>query len=195
MVAARDRFLGRGRTPANPAALDPAYNSAQADIMTPETWVEAFASALGRSVYGVRIPEPVLERAGMGEYVLPIPGRPGYSFWNVQDITARHEMEAVIRDERNKLVDFLDEAPIGFYSVDAGGRFLFVNQTLAKWLGGTPAEILGGGGRLHDFLAQPPAPGTAPPPTCPRTCSPSSRWGRRSISRGSGRACPSVHWP
>ena len=68
--------------------------------------------------------------------VNPIAGRPGYSFWNIQDITARHEMEAVIRDERNKLVEFLDDAPIGFYSVDGAGRFLFVNQTLAKWFGG-----------------------------------------------------------
>ena len=89
--------------------------------------------------------------------VNPIAGRPGYSFWNIQDITARHEMEAVIRDERNKLVDFLDEAPIGFYSVDGTGRFLFVNQTLGKWLGSSPAEVVGSGARLHDFL-QVPAP-------------------------------------
>jgi two-component system cell cycle sensor histidine kinase/response regulator CckA len=91
--------------------------------------------------------------------VNPIAGRPGYSFWNIQDITARHEMEAVIRDERNKLLDFLDDAPIGFYSVDGGGRFLFVNQTLAKWLGSTAAEIVSSGARLHDFLALPGAAG------------------------------------
>src|SRR5579885_2584059 len=88
-------------------------------------------------------------------------GRRGYSFWNLQDITPRHEMEAVIRDERNKLGEFLDDAPVGFYSVDAEGRFLFVNQTLARWLGRTPAEIVGSGAVLHDFLATPPAPGTA----------------------------------
>src|SRR4051794_28044997 len=87
--------------------------------------------------------------------VNPIAGRPGYSFWNVQDITARHEMEAVIRDERNKLLDFLDDAPIGFYSVNASGRFLFVNQTLAKWLGRSAEEIVGSAARLHDFLALP----------------------------------------
>ena len=29
--------------------------------------------------------------------VHPIAGRPGYSFWNIQDITAHQEMEAVIR--------------------------------------------------------------------------------------------------
>ncbi len=94
--------------------------------------------------------------------VNPIAGRPGYSFWNLQDITARHEMEAVLHDERNRVVDFFDDAPVGFYSVDAGGRFLFVNQTLARWLGSTPAEIVGSGLVLHDFLATAPAPGTAP---------------------------------
>ena len=92
--------------------------------------------------------------------VNPIAGRPGYSFWNVQDITAREEMEEMIRDERNKLVEFLDDAPIGFYSVDAGGRFLFVNRTLAGWLGATPAEIVGSDARLHDFLAEPPVDDT-----------------------------------
>ncbi|MGE0257888.1 MAG: PAS domain-containing protein [Alphaproteobacteria bacterium] len=85
--------------------------------------------------------------------VNPIAGRPGYSFWNIQDITARHEMEALIRDERNKLVEFLNDAPVGFYSVDSAGRFLFVNQTLADWLGSNPAEIVGSDARLHDFLA------------------------------------------
>jgi two-component system cell cycle sensor histidine kinase/response regulator CckA len=94
--------------------------------------------------------------------VNPIAGRPGYSFWNLQDITARHEMEAVIRDERNKLVDFLEDAPIGCYSVDAAGRFLFINHTLADWLGATPAEILGGDARLHDFLSTKPPADTAP---------------------------------
>ncbi|HTW50944.1 MAG TPA: PAS domain-containing protein [Stellaceae bacterium] len=91
--------------------------------------------------------------------VNPIPGRQGYSFWHIQDITARHAMERVIRNERNRLVDFLDEAPIGFYSVDADGRFLFVNPTLARWLGATPAELVGGDARLEEFLAAPPAEG------------------------------------
>ena len=92
--------------------------------------------------------------------VNPVAGRPGYSFWNLQDVTARHEMEAVIRDERNKLVGLLNDAPIGFYSVDGAGRFLFVSQTLALWLGSTPAEIVGSDARLHDFLAAAPPPGT-----------------------------------
>src|SRR5258706_239336 len=91
--------------------------------------------------------------------VHPLAGRRGYSFWRLQDITARHEMEEVIRDEQNKLVDFLDNAPIGFYSVDGSGRFLFINETLAQWLGGAPDEIIHSGARLQDFLAAEAPPG------------------------------------
>ncbi len=79
-------------------------------------------------------------------------GRPGYSLWSFEDVTARHEMEQVIRDEQAKLTDFLDHAPIGFYSVDGEGRFLFVNQALADWLGTSPRDLVDGGARLQDFL-------------------------------------------
>ena len=87
-----------------------------------------------------------------------LPGRPGYSLWSFEDVTARHEMEQVIRDEQMKLADFLDNAPIGFYSVDAEGRFLFVNQALADWLGTSPGELVEGRARLRDFLAGEGAP-------------------------------------
>ncbi len=87
-------------------------------------------------------------------------GRPGYSLWSFEDVTARHEMEQVIRDEQMKLADFLDHAPIGFYSVDGEGRFLFVNQALADWLGASPGELVEGGARLRDFLVSEVPPGS-----------------------------------
>jgi len=83
----------------------------------------------------------------------PLPGRPGYSLWSFEDVTARHEMEHVIRDEQMKLADFLDNAPVGFYSVDAEGRFLFVNHALADWLGRSPGALIEEGARLKDFIA------------------------------------------
>jgi two-component system cell cycle sensor histidine kinase/response regulator CckA len=89
-------------------------------------------------------------------------GRPGYSLWSFEDVTARHEMEQVIRDEQMKLADFLDHAPIGFYSVDGEGRFLFVNQALADWLGASPGELVEGGARLRDFLVSDVPPGSPP---------------------------------
>jgi two-component system, cell cycle sensor histidine kinase and response regulator CckA len=118
------------------------------------------AMAGARAIAAVPLRDPRGAAAGwFNVAVNPIPGRPGYSFWHIQDITARHEMERVIRDERNRLVDFLQEAPIGFYSVDGDGRFLFVNPTLARWLGATSAELTGGNLRLADFLAAPPSDG------------------------------------
>src|SRR5690348_11853245 len=63
--------------------------------------------------------------------VAPLAASRGYTLWSFQDVTARHTMEQMLRDERMKLADFLDNAPIGFYSVDQVGRFLFVNEALA----------------------------------------------------------------
>jgi two-component system, cell cycle sensor histidine kinase and response regulator CckA len=119
--------------------------------------------AAGRhAVAALSIREPGDVSGWFNVSVHPLAGRAGYSFWRLQDITARHEMEEVIRDEQNKLVDFLDNAPIGFYSVDGSGRFLFINETLAQWLGGAPDEIVHSGARLQDFLNGE-APAGAPP--------------------------------
>ena len=84
--------------------------------------------------------------------VSPVGGVPGHALWGVEDITARKEMEQIIREEQEKLIDFLENAPIGFYSVDEAGRFLFVNNTLANWLGHTPEEITAGGRILNEFV-------------------------------------------
>ncbi len=90
----------------------------------------------------------------------PIAGYPGLSYWSVQDVSASHRSEAALREERNILANLLDNAPVGFYSVDDTGHFRFINTTLAQWLGSTRSELLTGGARLSDFLACPPAAGT-----------------------------------
>jgi two-component system cell cycle sensor histidine kinase/response regulator CckA len=111
----------------------------------------AHASAGRHAVAALPIRESGEASGWFNVSVHPLAGRRGYSFWRLQDITARHEMEEVIRDEQNKLVDFLDNAPIGFYSVDGAGRFLFINETLAQWLGGSPDEIVNSGAALQEF--------------------------------------------
>ncbi|HTI88765.1 MAG TPA: ATP-binding protein [Alphaproteobacteria bacterium] len=92
----------------------------------------------------------------------PLARRPGRILWRIEDVTARREMEEVIREEQGKLVDFLDNAAAGFYSVDETGRFHYVNHTFASWLGLRPDDMLKGEVRLHDFLATPPVAGTPP---------------------------------
>lgn len=92
----------------------------------------------------------------------PVNGRPGTVFWLVDDITLRRQMEQVIQEEQNRFVDLLENAPIGFYSVDGEGRFLFANQTLCDWLGRSHESLESSVVHLHDVLAEPPPDGTLP---------------------------------
>ncbi len=84
-----------------------------------------------------------------------IAGWPGYMHWRFDDISSRYQLEAAIREEREKLRDFTDNAPVGFFSVGADGKFLFANDTLLRLLE-TDSEQLVGKMALHDFLAAPP---------------------------------------
>ena len=74
----------------------------------------------------------------------------GYTLWTARDITSTQRLREMLRQERDRFADLLEQAPVGFFSVDAEGRFLFANQTLAGWLGTTPERLESGRFRLHD---------------------------------------------
>lgn len=78
----------------------------------------------------------------------PVSGYPAYVHWRIDDITQKRTVDRAIREEREKLIDFTDNAPVGFFSVDDAGRFVFVNATLARWLGQDIQTLLAEG-RLH----------------------------------------------
>ncbi len=81
----------------------------------------------------------------------PVAGWAGYIHWRIDDITERREIDRAIREEREKLIDFTDNAPVGFFSVNEAGQFVFVNATLARWLG-EDIETLLNGAHLHTFF-------------------------------------------
>src|SRR3546814_563434 len=83
----------------------------------------------------------------------PLPEHPGYVYWVVDDITPRRQMEQIMRAEQERFVDLLENAPVGFYSADVEGRFLFANHTLCEWLGLKQNDLELGRVRLHDVLA------------------------------------------
>lgn len=85
----------------------------------------------------------------------PVAGWSGYVHWRVDDITKQRDVDRSVREEREKLIDFTDNAPVGFFSVDEMGRFIFVNATLARWLGNDIQSLLSKG-RLHTYLENPP---------------------------------------
>ncbi len=84
-----------------------------------------------------------------------ITGWPGFVHWRFDDISPRYHMEAAIREEREKLRDFTDNAPVGFFSVGADGQFLFANDTLLHLLKVERQPLLDRM-TLHDFLVAPP---------------------------------------
>lgn len=87
--------------------------------------------------------------------VQPVAGWAGYVHWRVDDITDQHNVQELIKEEREKLVNFTDNAPVGFFSVDQNGKFLFINETLCNWLGYSRKEMLKNI-TLHDFFDKPP---------------------------------------
>lgn len=80
----------------------------------------------------------------------PVQGQPGVVFWLAEDITARRQIQDVLKAEQARFIDLLEHAPIGFYSVDQDGRFQFANSTLAGWLGTRAERLTDGKLRLHE---------------------------------------------
>ncbi len=88
--------------------------------------------------------------------------RPGTVLWMVDDITMRRQLEQVVQAEQKRFVDLLEHAPIGFYSVDGDGKFLFANQTLCDWLDLSHEDLESGAIHLHDVIAETFPEGTPP---------------------------------
>ncbi|NCC22488.1 MAG: PAS domain-containing sensor histidine kinase [Alphaproteobacteria bacterium] len=91
----------------------------------------------------------------------PVAGWAGYVHWRIDDVTEQRFVDRSIREEREKLIDFTDNAPVGFFSVGEDGRFVFVNATFARWLG-EDIDTLLSKGRLHTYLVEPPPSGARP---------------------------------
>ena len=85
----------------------------------------------------------------------PISGRAGYVHWRIDDVTEKHTADSAMRDEREKLIDFTDNAPVGFFSVNEEGRFVFANATFARWIGEDLQHLLKTA-KLHTYLVDPP---------------------------------------
>ncbi|MBO6782396.1 MAG: PAS domain S-box protein [Alphaproteobacteria bacterium] len=134
---------------------------------SPETSerIARMTSAVGKGIPMTDEMSARSEADGIGWFrvsAFPLEQSPGCALWTVEDITSRRRMEQTIHDEQAKLVDFLENAPIGFYSVDQNGRFLFVNNAFAEWLGYTPEDLVASEMHLHDFLLNRPEHGTKP---------------------------------
>jgi len=112
-------------------------------------------------------------------------GGDNHVLWSCDIVTTQRQIEEYIRSDHEKFADLIEHAPIGFYSVDEKGDFLFVNSTLAGWLG-LQAEPGGHfAQKLHDILADPIGPGA---PAFSPFGDPAARGGEVTLRGPNGRA-------
>src|SRR5450631_722190 len=76
-----------------------------------------------------------------------------YAVWSIADITRDRERQEDVFQELRHAIEYLDHAPCGFFSVNAGGDLVYVNATLANWLDHDLAEIGNGGLKLTDIVS------------------------------------------
>jgi two-component system cell cycle sensor histidine kinase/response regulator CckA len=101
---------------------------------------------LAASLHGAHQAELALPAPDEGREWLAVSVRGlanGVLQWVVEDISPRRAIDETWRREREMLADFIDFLPVGFYSADTEGRFRFINQRLAEWIGGTPEQLVG----------------------------------------------------
>lgn len=84
----------------------------------------------------------------------PVAGHAGFIHWRIDNVTDKYTADRAVREEREKLIDFTDNAPVGFFSVNENGRFVFANATFARWLGVDLQHLLDKE-VLHTCIARP----------------------------------------
>ncbi len=66
---------------------------------------------------------------------------PDNIIWYVTETTRQHRLEEEARDASEKLSEYFNNAPVGFYSLGGDGNIQFVNRILADWLGYQQEEL------------------------------------------------------
>ncbi len=79
-------------------------------------------------------------------------GQAGLAAWQISDITAERKKQETVFLELQHAIDYLDHAPVGFFSAEPDGRIVYINATLAEWLGIDLARFAPGSLRLSDLV-------------------------------------------
>lgn len=73
--------------------------------------------------------------------------------WELSDITGdRSDQERVFK-ELQYAIDYLDHAPVGFFSADHDGNILYINATLADWLAIDLTSFVSGSIAIPEIVA------------------------------------------
>ncbi|MEM8796676.1 MAG: response regulator [Pseudomonadota bacterium] len=74
------------------------------------------------------------------------------TIWRIEDITRDREDQEVAFRELQNVINYLDHAPAGFFSAEPDGKIIYMNATLAGWIGMDLAEFDAGRVFLHDIV-------------------------------------------
>jgi two-component system, cell cycle sensor histidine kinase and response regulator CckA len=77
----------------------------------------------------------------------------GSTVWLLSDVTRDRELQENFFQVMQRVIDYLDHAPIGFFSADANGDIIYLNGTLANWLDQDLAQVGSGGLKLSDLVS------------------------------------------
>jgi two-component system cell cycle sensor histidine kinase/response regulator CckA len=141
------------------SAADPCAPLAERAVDDERAMAEVARLRLAASLHSTHQAELALPARTQGREWLVVSVRGlanGLLHWVVEDISARRAIDETWRREREMLADFVDFMPVGFYSADTEGRFRFINQRLAEWIGGVPEQLIGA--QLADVLGVEPDP-------------------------------------
>ncbi len=73
-----------------------------------------------------------------------------YFYWTLHNVTAKQNMDYVFKEECSSLHDFLDNLPVGLYTIDKDYNINYANKDFAAFLGYQPHELIGTS--LQNFL-------------------------------------------
>jgi two-component system, cell cycle sensor histidine kinase and response regulator CckA len=73
--------------------------------------------------------------------------------WSLTDVTHERERHENAFQNLQYVIDYLDHAPAGFFSVDGKGDIVYLNATLAGWLDQDLAQVGSGGLKLSNLVA------------------------------------------
>ena len=106
----------------------------------------------GSAVPGARMDGPSWVRISVSPLEVPFTGN--YVLWRFRDVSdARAEQEKAFA-HLQYIINYLDNAPAGFFSTRPDGSIAYINATLAGWLG---IDLPGGGDtglRLADIVGE-----------------------------------------
>jgi two-component system cell cycle sensor histidine kinase/response regulator CckA len=73
--------------------------------------------------------------------------------WQISDITSERDDQERFFKELQNAIDYLDHAPAGFFSAGRKGEVVYLNATLAEWLGLDLTKFVPGSMTIGDIVA------------------------------------------